>query len=125
MRCILIYLLIGLVAKAYANQPLTDDELSAKINYLSAQNSSIFLTTPSPNRFQEISEKYYPNQDLSDKPNVYIGMTAFDVKHNSNWGEPSEISTLINQFGTQEIWIYGNWDKVLHLTDGIVTHIQY
>lgn len=125
MRCVFIYLLIGLIAKAYANQPLTDDELSAKINHLSVQNPSIFLTTPSPNRFQEISEKYYPNQDLSDKQNVYIGMTAFDVKHNSNWGEPSEISTLINQFGKQEIWIYGNWDKILHFTNGKVTHIQY
>lgn len=125
MRPVLALLSLMSFSVAHANQPSTNDELDDAINRLMANHSPISFTKPNLDTYQENVEKYYPNQDLSDKPNVRIGMTAFDVRYNSNWGEPSEISTIINQFGTQEIWIYGKWDKLLHLTNNKVTHIQY
>lgn len=118
MRPIFVWLLLGLLANAYANQ-------SVYTYHNPNSDESIFLAKQDVDKFSQKAQKYYHKQYLVGKPNVYIGMTADDVKHNSNWGEPSEISTLINQFGKQEIWIYGNWDKILHFTNGKVTHIQY
>lgn len=118
MRVIFAWLLLGLLANAYANQ-------SAYTYRQPSADASIFLSKQDVDKFSQKAQKYRHKKDLTDKLDVYIGMTADDVKHNSNWGEPSEISTLINQFGKQEIWIYGNWDKILHFTNGKVTHIQY
>lgn len=123
MRFILLCLLTGSVA--YANEPVNNQVLSASIDNLLGNSTSDFLTKPNPAKFQELSDEYYPQQDLTGKPNVHIGMTAHDVKHNSNWGEPSEVRTIVNQFGTHETWIYGKWDKLLQFNNGRVAHIQY
>lgn len=61
---------------------------------------------------------------LATKPNVKIGMTTNQVLNNSNWGEPKDRNTTINEYGKFEQWIYGN-SKYLYFKNGKLTSIQY
>ena len=97
--------------------------MSAMAN--STNQVSDFLTSRDANKFTELSETYYPKQDLTGKQDVYIGMAAADVIENSNWGQPDAVSTMVDQLGKHETWVYGRWEKVLYLSNDKVIRMQY
>lgn len=51
---------------------------------------------------------------------VRVGMTAEQAT--ASWGQPSNISRSVSEYGVYEVWYYGN-SSALHLRDGNVTII--
>ena len=39
-------------------------------------------------------------------PSVMLGMTPYEVKNNSSWGEPRKVTRTTSASGTSEIWFY-------------------
>ena len=60
---------------------------------------------------------------LAKKPNAKIGMTKDKIVNKSNWGEPDDINTTIDSYGTFEQWVYGS-SQYLYFKNGKLTSIQ-
>ena len=60
---------------------------------------------------------------LAKKPAVAIGMTKSQVRNKTNWGEPNEINTTTNNYGTHEQWVYDDY-QYLYFDNGKLTTIQ-
>ncbi|KOY13802.1 hypothetical protein [Paenibacillus xylanivorans] len=54
---------------------------------------------------------------------VYIGMTAEELKNSKLWGEPDTVNRTTTKYGVSEQWVYGN-SRYVYLEEGIVTSIQ-
>ncbi|WP_218830299.1 DUF2845 domain-containing protein [Psychrobacter sp. JB193] len=88
--------------------------------------------------FDKFSEKvkvtYYEDTDegkqeaayqaqLAKKPAAAIGMTKEQVRNKTNWGEPNDINTTTNKYGTHEQWVYDDY-QYLYFDNGKLTTIQ-
>lgn len=60
---------------------------------------------------------------LAKKPAAAIGMTKQKVLSSTNWGEPIDINTTTNKYGTHEQWIYNDY-QYLYFDNGKLTTIQ-
>jgi len=60
--------------------------------------------------------------EYTKKQEPAIGMTKDEIR-GSRWGEPDDINTTINKYGTSEQWVY-NGQGYIYFEDGIVTSIQ-
>ena len=59
---------------------------------------------------------------LDKKPNLRIGMTAKQVKENSNWGSPQKVNRTTTAGRVTEQWVYS--DGFLYFTNGRLTAVQ-
>ncbi len=64
-----------------------------------------------------------PNNKEEVKPAPTIGMSTYDVKYNSSWGEPNRIKKETTAYGVSEQWVYDN-NRYLYFEDDILTTIQ-
>lgn len=62
-------------------------------------------------------------RQLAKKPAAAIGMTKSQVLNSTNWGKPKSVNTTTNKYGTQEQWVYGNY-QYLYFDNGKLTTIQ-
>lgn len=59
---------------------------------------------------------------LDKKPNLRIGMTAKQVRENSNWGSPEKVNRTTTARRVTEQWVYS--DGFLYFTNGRLTAVQ-
>lgn len=74
-------------------------------------------------RKEEEEKRLEFERQLAKKPNARIGMTKNQILNQSNWGQPYDINTTIDAYGTFEQWIYDG-DQYLYFTNGRLTTIQ-
>lgn len=68
------------------------------------------------------NEKAY-RDSLRKKPAATIGMTAKQVRENSNWGRPLKVNRTTTANGTDEQWVYSV--GYLYFHNGILRSAQY
>jgi hypothetical protein len=82
------------------------------------------LSTFSPTEIEAAQKKEAAKAiALKSKHGVRIGMTAKQVREQSNWGEPKSVNRTIAGNITHEQWVYGN-GNYLYFSDGKLTSIQ-
>lgn len=69
-----------------------------------------------------VNEKAY-RDSLRKKPAATIGMTAKQVRENSNWGRPLKVNRTTTANGTDEQWVYSV--GYLYFHNGILRSAQY
>ena len=69
------------------------------------------------------------SHDRQDRKNnitktIRVGMTASEVQ--SLLGDPTDINTTVNEYGTSEQWVYKDYNgyKFVYFENGIVTSIS-
>ena len=84
--------------------------------------------------FKEKQEQYSKEQDayvnrvleeraaLAKKPSARIGMTAKQVRNNTNWGKPDKVNETLDSRGSFQQWVYG--DEYLYFKNGKLVSIQ-
>lgn len=116
-------------AKAQAEQSKKDISTEDRIKDLIQKNREI---SPEKQRYESrmkeiqriVEAARIRREILAKRPNPKIGMTREQILYKSNWGEPQDINTTIDAYGTFEQWIYGG-SKYLYFKNGMLTSIQY
>lgn len=70
-----------------------------------------------------LNEMREKQRKLAAKPSAAIGMTKEQVRNKTNWGKPKSVNTTVSQYGTQEQWVYGDY-QYLYFDNGKLTTIQ-
>lgn len=75
----------------------------------------------------ERENKYHADvaykKQLAAKPSAAIGMSKAQVLNSTNWGKPKSVNTTTNAYGTQEQWIYSDY-QYLYFDNGKLSTIQ-
>lgn len=121
-------LLVGLLvsAGAFAGETLT----VADVANASEEQVLERIKVPSRAEFekhqaeidQQINKIKADAAALAKKPNARIGMTAKQVRNNTNWGDPDKVNETLSSNGSFQQWVYG--DEYLYFKNGRLVSIQ-